>query len=721
MRMPPKVFAPVRLALAVFLFLGSVVLISAPKPPFTAHDKAFYLDQNLVNFVRPGLVFDIVSAEIAADGTIKVRVKVTDPRGLPLDRLGVFTPGNVSMSFVAAYLPAAGAKYVAYTTRQQTSPITGQSATQAAGESNGRWEQAAEGEYVYTFNAKAPATINRNATHSILVYGSRNLSEFDLGTNYADNVFHFIPAGGEPQAGQVRDIVKTETCNKCHVQLAAHGGSRRSMEGCILCHTTQTTDPDTGNTVDMVAMTHRIHAGGTLPSVQAGGKYVIIGNQQSQHDYSSVVFPADIRNCQFCHEKPASGQTPAQHNAWVSRPSRAACGSCHDNVNFATGENHAGLPQVSDSQCGTCHRPQGELPFDLSIINAHMIPEKTVPRDGVNFEILSVSHTAPGQKPTVTFKITKDNGEPYMLTDFRAGTLDRVALVLAGPVHDYGYTKFGDDVKTPGYVTEDPRSSGTCASDGVCTYTFQHAIPEKAVGTYSISSEARKDFTILPGTNKEVHTEYGSVNKVFYFGVGNSPAAPRRQIVSTAKCNQCHGFLSLHGENRNQVEHCATCHNASETDLARRVTTPDAAEKAKPNQSVDFALMIHKIHTGERMHEWNRDYTVIGYGGNVYRFDHVRYPGLAPNGQAGHTADCSMCHVNGSENLPLAGEGSRNQVIDPQGPLNPVGRITAACTGCHQSPPAASHALANTTQLGESCSACHGTNSEFSIQKSHAR
>ena len=28
---------------------------------------------------------------------------------------------------------------------------------------------------------------------------------------------------------------------------------------------------------------------------------------------------------------------------------------------------------------------------------------------------------------------------------------------------------------------------------------------------------------------------------------------------------------------------------------------PIAADKAQPNQSVNFALMIHKIHTGEKM------------------------------------------------------------------------------------------------------------------------
>jgi hypothetical protein len=59
-------------------------------------------------------------------------------------------------------------------------------------------------------------------------------------------------------------------------------------------------------------------------------------------------------------------------------------------------------------------------------------------------------------------------------------------------------------------------------------------------------------------------------------------------------------------------------------------------------------------------------------------------------------------------------------VSNPQGPLNPAPPSTAACTSCHDSVVASSHALANTTKQGESCETCHGPASDFSVNKLHA-
>ena len=104
----------IRLLLVITVLAGAAGLQSAGKYPFSKREKAFYADATVINFVRPGLVFSIPSASMAQDGTIKVRVLVTDPQGLPLDRNGVDTPGAVALSFVAATIPQGQKQYTAY-------------------------------------------------------------------------------------------------------------------------------------------------------------------------------------------------------------------------------------------------------------------------------------------------------------------------------------------------------------------------------------------------------------------------------------------------------------------------------------------------------------------------------------------------------------------------------------------------------------------------------
>jgi hypothetical protein len=101
---------------AIGLFAVMLLPLTAQKAPnagYSVHEKAAYMEQNLVNFIRPGVKVKIVSAAIAKDGTITARVNITDPKGLPLDRDGITTPGPVSMSLIAAYIPAGQKQFVA--------------------------------------------------------------------------------------------------------------------------------------------------------------------------------------------------------------------------------------------------------------------------------------------------------------------------------------------------------------------------------------------------------------------------------------------------------------------------------------------------------------------------------------------------------------------------------------------------------------------------------
>jgi OmcA/MtrC family decaheme c-type cytochrome len=695
----------VKTAAALAILAATVILSAAVARPFTRRQKAFYADPKVVAFVRPGLVIKITAASIAQDGTITVGFSVTDPQGLPLDRTGVQTPGAISLTFIAAHIPAGQTQYVDYVTRTQTGAVSG-TVTQAAGENNGVFTVVGDA-YRYTFTTKAAAGFNAATTHTIGIYGNRNLSEFDLGTNYASATYNFVPNGSA--VATTRDVIRTQSCNRCHDQLSFHGGSRRGIELCVLCHTPQTSDPDTGNTVDFPVMIHKIHTGEELPSVVAGTPYRIIGNNQSVNDYSTVVDPADVRRCEVCH---AQDTGAAQATAYLSRATRVSCGSCHDDVNFATGVNHAGGPQLSDNQCTTCHTAEGELPFDASIKGAHLVPADSKSLKGLVFQIQKVESGLAGQRPRVTFTVKDNSGAAVPLS-----SLNNLSFIMSGPTTDYGNTSFGSDVTTVGYVSESATTASQCGADGVCVYTFTHAVPAGARGTFAIGIEGRRTEILLPGTVTETSVQYGGDNKVAYFSVDGSAVAPRRKVVDIANCNQCHFDLTLHGSNRNDQELCIFCHNPSNTDAAQRPNATDPAERTKPAQGINFNLLVHRIHTGENLKDANKNYTVIGRNGSVNDFTHVRFPLMSPQGGPGDTRNCDKCHVNDSHTVPAG----VNEVKDPQGYINPAKPIAAACIGCHVSQSASSHMLANTTSIGESCGVCHATGSAFAVDKSHAQ
>jgi len=224
---------------------------------------------------------------------------------------------------------------------------------------------------------------------------------------------------------------------------------------------------------------------------------------------------------------------------------------------------------------------------------------------------------------------------------------------------------------------------------GYYTYTFAKALPADAKGSYTVAIEGRREVKLLPGTVKEILVRDTGRNKQMAFSVDGAPVQPRHQVVANEKCNACHGSLAFHGDNRNDVMQCAICHNAG---------------MVAGTDTVDFRTMIHRAHTGKEM---TRTYTI-----GSAKFNEIGYPGDRRN--------CNACHVNNTQQLPLA-EGHIN-VNDPSGYMISVPPMTAACTGCHDSKSAAAHAAINTDpKMGESCDVCHGPNGDFSVDKAHAR
>jgi len=738
---------------------------------YTTKDSEYYLTPEELLFIRPGLVLKITDVVIPADRQTEVTFTLSDPAGLPLDRTGVDTPGPVSTSFVLSYIPYYEEAYVAYTTRVQTSPITGDSVEQASSDSGGTYTQLGMGTYKYKFGTVLPEDYQTDATTTVGVYAVRNLDEFDLGTYVANTLDSFIPSGiGEPVP---RDIVTTETCNgRCHDPLAAHGGSRQAVGLCILCHNpTQGIDPDTGNSVDFPLMVHKIHMGEALTQ-----DYTIIGFRQTPHNYNDIVYPAPISECDACHTggiptenfpmvaTPATarvcdssgvgetvltwqytdnveikvrsasnpegslfgiggptgsyptgqwiadgtwfdiydlntkkllssvpvnttvlgcisnapgtfrGEPGTQHTNWMDHPTRVNCGSCHDNINWETGEGHSdyNLVMVDDIACSHCHVPYTDQEFDRSVKGAHLVLYKSSQFPGVLIKLISVANTNPGDHPAVTFSV----GSKYAPIDPAA--MNRLRFTLSGPNTDYSFQ-----------AQETVGSSAVWAGDNTWTYTFDAAIPLDAEGSFTVSAEGRNlapiDFD--PGVEEE---RDNAENPILAFAVTDAVAMPRRTVVEDFNCESCHSNLAFHGGSRHNPQYCDTCH------------MPEALDRGG-DQTIHLKYMIHSIHRGIEL--------VYGFAIGSHDYSDVVYPGDLRN--------CDACHVNNSQQIPV--ESDALSTITPQAFFSPMMPNAAACLSCHDSEDAAAHAFTNTAFFGEACGTCHGEGKVASVDKVHAQ
>src|ERR1700736_4335552 len=129
------------LARAIFALVLAVFINTAfagDRPAKRTVDFRALLNGTTSSLGKTGVVVKIQGAAIAKDGTITVRATIVDSDGNPLDRLGVATKGPVSMSFIAAYIPAGQTQYVSYTTNVAKATITtNPNQIQAANDSGG--------------------------------------------------------------------------------------------------------------------------------------------------------------------------------------------------------------------------------------------------------------------------------------------------------------------------------------------------------------------------------------------------------------------------------------------------------------------------------------------------------------------------------------------------------------------------------------------------------
>jgi Outer membrane cytochrome MtrC/MtrF-like, domains II/IV len=193
-----------------------------------------------------------------------------------------------------------------------------------------------------------------------------------------DSIYDFTPNNGQAVTASGRDMVTTTNCNTCHQVLGGipgdnpeasgagfHGGSRNEVRYCVVCHTEQRkygrTEATRDATLTFTSQTYRFYdrAIGNLPNEihksHGGGVLAFKDYDYADVLFNEVEYPQDIRNCNKCHDATNSA-TPDAKN-WMERPSRLACGACHDGIDFATGQGVT----LADAAKGLTVSPQGHV------------------------------------------------------------------------------------------------------------------------------------------------------------------------------------------------------------------------------------------------------------------------------------------------------------------------------------------------------------------------
>jgi OmcA/MtrC family decaheme c-type cytochrome len=366
----------------------------------------------------------------------------------------------------------------------QVSDVATASVANADGSFTYTFANAIPSQYLAPYNTTSPGTDDGDLSGQALLAGTYTLGGYfswkftvdgqsatDAGNAEADVLF------GGATAITPREVAKNDNCNQCHTSLRAHGGSRRDVKLCLLCHTAGSTDGDQVS-IDFKVMIHKIHNGEHLPSVlgvntksdgtrdyaAAPTPYVVGGT-----DFSAVAFPVwpslniamprdmgysaltsqqkaqedtirtGVTACAKCHGDPDGAgplTAPAQGDLYKAQPARQTCGSCHDDVVWGhpyTANGQTMGPQANNSNCVLCHATSG-TPIAVQDAHTHPLNNSSL-NPGVNFVGNTISGGSgaggrflAGDKPLMTFQVKDDSG-----ADVPLATLDSASSILVGP------------------------------------------------------------------------------------------------------------------------------------------------------------------------------------------------------------------------------------------------------------------------------------------------
>jgi Outer membrane cytochrome MtrC/MtrF-like, domains II/IV len=571
---------------------------------------------------------------------------------------------------------------------------------------------------------------------NVLTYNLQAVSDEEPGT-YTASLWAVTSADSLDQAMPLYDFqIGTETvetqivdkskCAKCHLgasngQFYFHhvdpspSGSPGNpaleswpVRTCKSCHNTDGyaayRDPNNPSVRIPDPIVHRVH--GLHMGIHLENPIDFDPNTGIFKDYTKLEFPADIRNCTTCHVD----------DRWKTKPSRLACGACHDNIWFgnladmpATGEAHPGGPQFTDNMCTFCHPAdgswvEGTAPAPISTV--HKV-EPPAFKDIVELSMSTPangSYYVAGETPQVTITI-KDAAtgkaidpativEPADSKNVQPNEWQRANLYVSGPRMDTKpvLTPAADNPDPNAFYAEndlrihndpnknDPRITRTATS---IVYQLDDVAGLKP-GTYTTFVEVTPS-SVLGGW------------QVMNFQVGTATVEPK---VAT-NCTDCHGDTRRHVEYfavKFNTDICKSCHDYEHQGQSIGWAYPGGWNGfgAQP-----LVKKVHGVHFGHYLHKpedivYPALRTEFDYSGTIFPQE-VR--------------NCVKCH---------SADTAGTWKTEPK---------RLACLACHDSDESIFHGDLMTYDPTmdnpysgdeiETCEVCHGADTLFSPDKMH--
>jgi OmcA/MtrC family decaheme c-type cytochrome len=313
---------------------------------------------------------------------------------------------------------------------------------------------------------------------------------------------------------------------------------------------------------------------------------------------------------------------------------------------------------------------------------------------------MTISSVTVNSPPVVNFSVAAENGKGFvglttsnlrfLIAKLTPGTNGNPSVWQNYIVTTQNGTAMGAPLAKAVQGTRENNGTLVDHGDGTYTYTFKTDITNVACPSPCQDASGNPlNLSYQPTLTHRVGIQTAgslpAVNATFDFVPAGGAVTTRREIVKTAKCNECHDKLEAH-DARIETKYCVACHNPGSTD-------PDTGN------TVDFKVMIHKIHRGEDLpsNVAGGDYKIIGFGGSTHSFKDVVFPQDIKN--------CTKCHDGADADTPqgdnwkmqpsiqacgschddkdFSKDGSGTPPADPNGHSGGIVTDNSECLTCH--------------------------------------